>query len=80
MPKQRNHQHHRQRGPLRAGGGLQLPQTRWGMKGPYTIYPEGWVTRPPRFQPLLLLYSGITAGMIVLSAAAALLIWLFGGR
>lgn len=80
MPKQRNHQHHRQRGAPRTG--LQLPTNTFapfaGM--PTVRYPKGWVTRAPNFAPLFRLYAVIAGGIILLALLAILFITLFGSH
>lgn len=80
MPKQRNHQHHRRRGPFREGGQLQLPQLRWWGKGPYYQYPESWVTRPLRAFWLFRMYLLVGAGFVGLVFLVAFLAFLFGGH
>lgn len=64
MPRQRNHQHHHQRGgrPLR----LQLPQT-FSHLSPFqsNVYPEGWTTSPPDCRRLASYYGAIGAGFLV---------------
>ncbi len=78
MPKQRNHQHHRRRGPFREG--LQLPVPVWFGRNRVTEYPEGWVTRPP--QPFLWVKSYAIAAVVVLGLAllGGVFVWLFGGH
>lgn len=76
MPKQRNHQHHRRRGPIHDG--LQLPRYGWFYRGPSVQYPEGWETRPPRTFWLLRMYlivAAIGVGAILL---LGLLLTFFG--
>ncbi len=79
MPKQRNHQHHRQRGDRPAH--LQLPQT-YSHLSPFqsNIYPEGWTTNAPNFRKLALAYLGIGAGFLVFVLLVTLVIYLLGQR
>jgi hypothetical protein len=79
MPKQRNHQHHRQRGerPLR----LQLPQT-FTHFSPFqsNVYPEGWTTNAPNFRKLAIYYGAIAAGFLVFVLLVTLVVYLWNLR
>lgn len=80
MPKQRNHQHHRQRGVMR--GGLRLPRVSGlpFLGAPTVRYPEGWTPRPLNLTPLFRLYGILALGILALAALAILALNLFGGR
>ena len=80
MPKQRHHQHHRQRGVAR--GGLRLP-TVSGLPflgAPNVQYPKGWTPRPLNLSPLFRLFAVLALGILALAAIAFLALTLFGGR
>ncbi len=77
MPKQRNHQHHRRRGPIREG--LQVPQQFWFGRNSATQYPEDWETRPPNLFVLARVYVIAAAIVLGLALLGGMLVWLFGG-
>jgi hypothetical protein len=79
MPKQRNHQHHRQRGVSRYGFQLPTYNVFSRFEGISPRYPEGWI--PRRVPPLYLyLFGGLAAAIVVVMLLAALLVSLLGGR
>jgi hypothetical protein len=67
MPKQRNHPHHHNAVErARRLRGLRQPQPRWGARGPYFLYPPGWVTRRP--------WNGVLGAYLVYIVAAVIVL------
>ncbi len=80
MPRQRHHQHQRQRGVARTG--LRLPKVSGlpFLGVPNVQYPEGWTPRPLNLAPLFRLFAILALGILALAALAILALTLFGGR